>query len=59
MPTSGVIRFLLTDYAAILDCYSLEDIFELNDMTAEEALILLVTEKLIKLPEITPLDLDD
>ena len=48
----------MTDYAAILDCYSIEDILELNDMTAEELLIYLVEEKVISLPEVTPLDLE-
>ena len=49
----------MTDYTAILDCYSLEEILELNDITLEECLIFLVQEKYIELPEIQPLDLDD
>lgn len=49
----------LTDYAAILDVYSLEDILELNDLTLEEALIYLHEEGYLKLPSIKPLDFDE
>lgn len=49
----------MTDYAAILDCYSLEEILELNDITLEEALIYLHEEKFVKLPEKLPLEFDD
>jgi len=49
----------LTDYAAILEVYSLEEILELNDITTEEALIFLIRERFVRLPEIRPLDLDD
>lgn len=48
----------ITDYAAILDVYSIEELLELNDLTTEELLIFLITEKFIDLPEIQPLDLD-
>jgi hypothetical protein len=49
----------LTDYAALLDVYTLEEILELNDMTTEELLIYLVEEKIISLPEIQPIEFDD
>lgn len=59
MSVSRVVYLDLTDYAAILECYSLEDILELNDITLEEALIFLHGEKYIKLPENIPLEFDD
>lgn len=40
----------------MLETYSLEEILELNDLTPEEALEYLVTQGLVELPEITPLD---
>jgi hypothetical protein len=49
----------LTDYAALLDVYTLEEILELNDMTTEELLIYLVEERVISLPEIQPIEFDD
>lgn len=49
----------LTDYAAILDVYSIEDLLDLNDKTTEELLIFLIEEGYIDLPAIRPLDLDD
>lgn len=49
----------MTDYNSILDCYSLEEILELNDITLEEALTFLHEEKFIKLPENLPLEFDD
>jgi len=45
-------------YSAILDVYSLEDILELNDVTTEEALIFLIEENFIKLPDIKPLEFE-
>lgn len=48
----------LTDYTAILDCYSITELLELNDKTEEELLIFLVEEGYIDLPDIQPLDLD-
>lgn len=59
MFVSRVVYCNLTDYAAILDCYSIEDILELNDITLEEALIFLHGEKFVKLPENIPLEFDD
>jgi hypothetical protein len=49
----------LTDYTAILDCYSITDILELNDKTEEELLIFLHEEGYVKLPLIKPLEFDD
>jgi hypothetical protein len=43
-------------YATILETYSLEEIFELNDKTEEEALEFLVTQGFLELPEIQPLE---
>jgi len=46
------------NYAAILETYSLEEIFELNDTTEEEVLDFLVTQGFLKLPEVTPLEFE-
>lgn len=48
----------MTDYSAILETYSLQELLELNDLTEEEALDYLVTQGFLKLPEITPLDFE-
>jgi hypothetical protein len=48
----------LTDCAAILEVYSLEELLELNDMTTEELLIYLVEERVLTLPKIKPLEFD-
>lgn len=48
----------LTDYTAILEVYSLQDIYDYNDMTDEDVLILLHQELNVKLPEIKSLDYD-
>jgi hypothetical protein len=48
----------VTDYSAFLDVYSLEEILELNDLTAEDALIIMVDEGHLKLPPIKPLDFE-
>lgn len=48
----------MTSYTAILDCYSLEEILELNDLTPEDLLEFLVEEEYIKLPTITPLEFE-
>lgn len=42
--------------AAVLDVYTLHDLFELNDVTEEEALEFLVTRGFLTLPEVQPLD---
>lgn len=49
----------MTDYAAILDVYSIEDILELNDLTTEDLLIYLVEEGFLSLPNVKPLEFDD
>jgi hypothetical protein len=49
----------LTDYAAILDVYSIEELLELNDLTTEDLLIYLVEEGYLSLPSIKPLEFDD
>jgi len=46
-------------YSTILEAYSLEDILELNDITAEEALEHLVESGYLHLPDIQPLEFDD
>ena len=43
-------------YATILETYSLEELFELNDVTEEEALEFLVTQGFLELPEVQPLE---
>jgi hypothetical protein len=49
----------VTNYTTLLEVYTLEEILELNDKTAEECLEFLVDEKYVKLPAIKPLDFDD
>lgn len=48
----------MTDYTAILEVYTLEDILELNDLTTEECLSFLVENEFINLPTIRPIDFD-
>lgn len=48
----------MTDYTAVLDVYTLEDILERNDITQEEALDYLVTQGFLRLPEIEPLEFE-
>jgi hypothetical protein len=48
----------LTDFAAILTCYSITELLELNDKTEEELLIFLVEEGYIRLPDVQPLEFD-
>ena len=59
MSISGVVLLKLTDYSAILDVYSIEELLELNDLTTEDLLIYLVKERFIDLPAIVPLEFDD
>lgn len=59
MLIGGVIFLKLTDYAAILDVYSIEELLELNDLTTEDLLIYLVEEGYLSLPSIKPLEFDD
>jgi len=40
----------------ILETYSLEEILELNDLTTEDVLELLVEEGYVTLPEVKPLN---
>jgi len=47
------------DYNGVLEVYTLEEIFEQNDLTPEEVLQFLVEQKIIDLPNPTPLDFDD
>ncbi len=46
------------NYANILETYTLEEILELNDKTAEDCLEFLVEEGFVKLPSIKPLDFE-
>jgi hypothetical protein len=48
----------LREAATILQTYSLEEIFELNELTEEEILQFLVEEDLVSLPKIKPVDFD-
>jgi hypothetical protein len=43
-------------YSAILEVYDLSEIIELNDLTQEEVLEYLVENRILKLPEIQPLE---
>lgn len=43
-------------YSAILEVYDLSELIEMNDLTQEEVLEYLVEHRLIKLPEIQPLE---
>jgi len=45
-------------YATVLETYSLEEILELNDLTAEDCLEFLVEEDFVSLPEIKPLEFE-
>jgi hypothetical protein len=44
------------DYQLILETYSLEEILELNDITQEEALIFLVDQGFLNIPDPKPVD---
>jgi hypothetical protein len=48
----------VTNYAAILEVYSIQDILELNDITEEEALDFLVTQDFLVMPSVRPIDFD-
>jgi len=48
----------LTDYSALLEVYTIEEILELNDITPEELLIFLHEERFIKLPKTKALEFD-
>jgi hypothetical protein len=45
------------DYDKLLETYSLEEIFELNDLTEAEVLEYLVDTEFLRLPQILPVDL--
>lgn len=49
----------MTDFTALLDCYTIEEILEYNDLTLEDCIAFLVAEKFVSLPDVLPLDLDD
>lgn len=42
------------DVSAALEIFTLEDILEHNDLTVEEALVALIREGIIELPDIRP-----
>jgi len=44
--------------ATLLETYTLSEIIELNDLTDEEVLEYLVVHKIVKLPDVRPLDYD-
>ena len=48
----------MTTLTAVLEVYSLEEIFELNDLTSEDILEYLVRHRLVVLPEILPVEFD-
>ncbi|MDE1830316.1 MAG: hypothetical protein KGI25_08335 [Thaumarchaeota archaeon] len=43
----------------ILDTYTLEEIFELNEVTEADVLLFLLKEEYLELPEPLPIDLDN
>lgn len=43
----------------LLECYTLEQIIQLNDLTEAEVLLILVEEDVLKLPSILPVDIHD
>jgi hypothetical protein len=43
----------------LLETYTLSEIIELNDLTDEEVLEYLVAHKIIRLPDITPLEFNE
>lgn len=43
----------------LLETYTLSEIIELNDLTDEEVLEYLVVHKIVKLPDIKPLEFDE
>lgn len=45
-------------YSAILEVYDLSEIIEYNDLTQEEVLEYLVEHKILKLPEVQPLEFE-
>lgn len=45
-------------YATVLETYSLEEILELNDLTAEDCLEFLVEEGFVKMPDVEPLEFE-
>lgn len=45
-------------YSTILETYSLSEILEMNDLTEEDLLEYLVEERMVRLPEIKPLDFE-
>lgn len=47
----------MTDIERVLQTYTLEEIFELNDLTEEEVLSFLVTVEFVILPEPKPADI--
>jgi len=49
----------VVDLSKYLETYSLEEIFELNDVTEEEVLDYLVTQNFLELPDPKPVDLND
>lgn len=59
MLSSGVVLRNLTDFAAILEVYSITELLELNDKSEEELLTFLVEDGYLTLPEIRPIDFDD
>jgi len=40
----------------VLDTYTLEEIFEINELTEEEVLLFLIEQKFVRLPEVLPVD---
>jgi len=47
---------VLSKVERILQTYTLEEIFELNDLTEEDVLLFLVEEEFLELPDPEPVD---
>lgn len=49
----------MTEIEAVLQTYTLEEILELNELTDEDVLLILVEQNIITLPDPKPLDLEN
>lgn len=49
----------MTEIENILQAYTLEEILELNELTEEDVLLILVEQNIITLPDPKPLDLEN
>ena len=43
----------------VLDCYTLEEILEYNDLSLQDALLFLVEQEFLELPKYRPLEFEE